>query len=131
MEYKKSNDFKLAETGIEVENCHKRRTPETKTHIVAVAKGRTGLRHFPRLQIDKENISNKNSFMRKKSNRPRAALDLVTVEKGEGIPNNTAPRKKLPPTISRELQLRPSVRIRGPNCKGRKNIQQMAFVTRF
>ena len=38
----------------------------------------------------------KNLFLRKKSNRPRAALDLAKVEKGEVIPDNTAPKSYLP-----------------------------------
>ena len=33
---------------------------------------------------------------KKKSNRPRAALDLVRMEKGEVIPDNTAPKGFLP-----------------------------------
>ena len=38
----------------------------------------------------------KKLFLRKKSNRPRAALDLAIVEKGEVIPDNTAPNSYLP-----------------------------------
>ena len=67
-------------------------------------------------------------FLRKKSSRPRAALDLPRVEKGEVIPENTAP-KSYPPR--RELLLRPPVRIRGPTLKARENSQQEGFVTHF
>ena len=34
----------------------------------------------------------KNLSLRKKSSLPRTALDLARVEKGEGIPDNTAPK---------------------------------------
>ena len=38
----------------------------------------------------------KNLFLSKKSNLPRAALDLASVEKGQEIPDNTAPEGYLP-----------------------------------
>ena len=38
----------------------------------------------------------KNLFQRKKSNRPRAALDLARVEKGEVLPDSTAPKYYFP-----------------------------------
>ena len=38
---------------------------------------------------------NKNLFLRKKSSRPCAALDQARVEKGEIIPENTAPKSYL------------------------------------
>ena len=55
----------------------------------------------------------KNLFHRKKSSRRRAALNLAREEKGEAIPDNTAQNSY--PSFCRELLLRPSVRIRGPN----------------
>ena len=49
---------------------------------------------FTELSFDKPNY--KNLFLRKKSNRPRAELDLARVEKGEVIPDNTAPKSYFP-----------------------------------
>ena len=56
-------------------------------------------------------------FRRKKSSWPRAALDLAWAEKGEVIPDKKATFFFLSRTT-----IEPSVRIRGPNCKGWKNL---------
>ena len=82
------------------------------------------------LSVQKTNGNIQQFISKKKSNRPRVELNLARVEKGKEILDNTVP-KKLPAAICRELLLGPSVRIRGPNCKGKKNSQQKGFVTRF
>ena len=43
-----------------------------------------------------KHIFYKNLFLRKKSSRTRAALDLARVEKGEVIPDSAAPKSDFP-----------------------------------
>ena len=74
-------------------------------------------------------LSYKDLFLRKKSSRPPAALDMARVEKGEGIPDNMGPK-------SYHLFLSsPTIEILWTNSvtelETRKISQQMGFVTRF
>ena len=71
----------------------------------------------------------KNLFLRKKSSQTRVAIDLVRVEKGEGIPDNTAPKSYLH-FLSRTT-IRRSVWIRGLNWRYENLSHQKGFVTRF
>ena len=63
-------------------------------------------------------VGYKNSFLRKKSSQTRAALDLTRVEKGKGIPDNTAPKSNF--LFLSRTTTEPSVRIRGPNWRQEK-----------
>ena len=76
------------------------------------------------LTISSKFISNK------ETNRPCAALYLARVEKGEVIPDYTAP-KRLPPTICRKLLLGPQYELGDQTVKAGKNSQQKGFVNRF
>ena len=60
----------------------------------------------------------------------RVALDLARVEKGEVIPDKAAPKSYF--LFLSRTTIEPSERIRGPNCKGTKNLsKQMGLITRF
>ena len=63
-------------------------------------------------------LTYKNLFLRKKSSRPRAALHLAGVEKGEVIPDSAAPKSDF--LHCREQLVWPSVRIRDRTVKARK-----------
>ena len=71
----------------------------------------------------------KNLFLRKKSSQPGAALDLARVEKGEVIPDNTAPKNYLL-FLSRTTIGTLSTNS-GTKLKTGKNSLQRDFVIRF
>ena len=72
---------------------------------------------------------NRNLFLKKKSSWPRADIDLARVEKGKGIPDNTAPKSYLL-FLSRTTIENLSTNL-GTEQKAGKNSQQMGFVTHF
>ena len=66
----------------------------------------------------------------KKSNRPRAALDLARVEKEEVIPDNTAPKSHFALFVE-DYYWAPHYEFEDQTVKAGKNSQKKGFVTRF